>query len=329
MKKKVSRRLNKKAGVLSFILIVVLVCLVAYFGYLIYSNIPGDPEKGRISFESITNGDVNKDMNLSAVKQFYPNMKFNHKQISYSIDANCPVERKRRVLMAFDELSIQVNALSFYEISNSPDIEVSCSEENKPSINEDYFVAGEGGAKEIIQTGKFNVISEGIILLYDDKKGLNCNYPNIELHELMHVFGFDHSEERGSLMYSYLESCEQVLDSSIIEQLEELYSFENLPDLYFSEVQAVKKGKYLDFNLSIKNAGVKNVSSVNFSIFDEGEFVDSKKLGEIKYGAGIFIEITNFKLINRASKEVRFVIDRLDLIEELDEENNVAKVEFE
>lgn len=322
------KRINKKAGVFTFILIILVVGLLAYFGYIVYSNIPGDPERGSVSFENPTD-DVNENVNLSAVNQFYPNMKFNHKQILYTLDINCPIKTKERMLMAFDELSSQVSVLSFKEVVSSPDIEVSCSEEDKPSISEDYFVAGEGGAKEIIQTGKFNVINGGIILLYEDKEGLDCNYPSIELHELLHVFGFDHSDEEGILMYPYLESCDQVLDTSIIEKLEELYSSENLPDLYFSEVVAIRKGKYLDFNLTIKNAGVKDISSVNFSIFDEGEFVESKKIGEIKYGAGIFIEITNFKLNNRESEEVEFVIDRLDVVKELDEENNVAKVEFD
>lgn len=325
MKKRI---LNKKAGVLTFILIVVLVGLAVYFGYFVYSNLPGDPESGSVSFNPITeNG--REDINLSAVRQFYSNMKFNHNQISYTLDDTCLAERKRRILMAFDELSKQVNAINFYEVSDNPNIEISCSEENKPSINEDYFIAGEGGAREIIQTGKFNVINGGIILFYDEKEGLHCDYPNIELHELMHVFGFGHSEEEGSIMYPYLESCEQVLDSSIIDQLNELYAVENLPDLYFSEVKAIRKGRYLDFNLTIKNAGVKDVPSVNFSVFDEGEFVDTKQLDEIRYGAGMIIEITNFKLNNRDSEEVKFVIDSLDLIEELDEENNVAKVSFE
>jgi len=48
----------------------------------------------------------------------------------------------------------------------------------------------------------------------------------------------------------------------------------------------------------------------------------------LTYGAGIFIEIQNLKLIRRNPREIRFVIDMYNDIPEIDEENNVAVITF-
>ena len=87
--------------------------------------------------------------------------------------------------------------------------------------------------REIVQTGRYNVITNGTVLLYKETNAQNCDWANVELHELIHVFGFGHSNNSNSLMYPYLENCNQKLDDSIIKELTRLYSEENLADLYF------------------------------------------------------------------------------------------------
>ena len=253
-------------------------------------------------------------------------MKFNHNSISYNIDPACNNEKRQRMISAFNDLALKMNLINFQEIASNPDIEVSCSKDEKEAVNKDYFIAGEGGAKEIIQTGRYNVITNGVILLYREKNTEECNWANIELHELIHVFGFGHSNNSNSLMYPYLESCDQKLDDSIIKELRRLYSEENLADLYFENMSAVKKGRYLDFNLTIKNSGDINSEKTIFSVLEDGEVVKDFDLEEITYGAGIVIEIKNLRLISRSPDEIRFIIDRNNLIEEIDKKNNVAVV---
>jgi len=317
-------------SVFLFILLLSLFIIISILVYQIYLSIPGEPQE----LEFIVKEQQEQNINgVSEVKQFYPNMKFNHNTISYKIDVVCDAKKRGRVISAFDELSYNVNIIKFYESQENPDIEVICDKEKETNVNDDHFIAGEGGANEIIQTGKFNVINKGLILLYDnsDLRTLECSYPNVELHELMHVFGFDHSSNKESLMYPYLDSCNQKLDNSIIEKLNSLYSQPNLPDLYFEDVKAIKKGIYLDFNLTIKNSGDIGAKNLNFSVFDEGELVESRKIGNgtLDYGAGFIIEIANFKLLHRNPKEISFVLDYENVIAELDESNNIAKVEFE
>ncbi len=313
-------------------LFIFLIIVLLYLIYLVYMNIPGEPELGEVVIGSNPQINLNETP-LYAVKQFYPNIKFNHNQISYRIEKACNDEKRERMTDAFKIVSDEVSSISFTEVSKNPDIEVSCSQESL-DIDEDYFIAGEGGAKEIIQTGKYNVITEGIILLYDAEKSktAKCEYPNVELHELMHVFGFDHSADKNSIMHPYLERCEQVLDKNIISKLRETYSTENLPDLYFDKVEAVKKGRYLDFNLTIKNSGLVNAEKVSFSILDQGKLVQDREIGEglenIAYGGGILIAITGLKLLNRDSEEVHFILDRENKIKEMDEQNNRVAVNF-
>lgn len=248
--------------------------------YFLYMDLPGEPQFINVETKTFDNSSLN-------TQQFYPNMKFNHNIISFSINPNCNQEKQTKMISAFRELSDKISEISFKETLMNSDIKITCSQETEESnINKDYFIAGEGGAKEIIQTGRYNIITEGLILLYQtEKKAVKCDYPNTELHELIHVFGFGHSDNKNSLMYPILESCEQQLDQSIIEEIKKIYSEENLPDLYFEEAKAIKKGKYLDFNITIKNSGAIDSKNIDFTIFDNGEIVETKILDEIKYGA--------------------------------------------
>jgi len=325
----VDKKLQKQRSnvFLTILLVLLLVSVLLIGGYFLYENLPGNPESSKAIIESPPKLEVG---NLSyKIRQFYPNMKFNHNAISYNIDPACTEEKRTRMIEAFDELSAKVGILSFFGVVADYDIEVNCSESSKPSPKEDFFIAGEGGAREIIQTERYNVITEGVILLHSNPHNFyKCEWPNIELHELLHVFGFDHSQNENSLMYSYLESCEQKLDESIINDLKKLYSQENLADLYFENITGIKKGRYLDFNASIKNSGTINAENVFLSVFDGNNRLENFGLKDIPFGAGVDFNVQNLKLKSRSSKNVRIVIDQNNSIIEIDKENNIAELKF-
>jgi archaellum component FlaF (FlaF/FlaG flagellin family) len=318
--------IEKKGWVLNLALFLIIILVILVGIYFLYLNIPGKPENLN---PVIVDVPELKNQTFNNVIQFFPNMKFNHNSISYKIDSDCSGVKRSRMIMAFNDLESKIGLISFKEVVNEGDIEVSCSEEQKESIEKNYFIAGEGGAKEVIQTGRYNIIANGTVLLYKENGRKECDWSNVELHELVHVFGFGHSTNPDSLMYPYLEDCNQELDESIINELRRLYSEENLVDLYFDDVNVVKKGKYLDFNLTIKNSGSINSESSEFSVLEEGKVVEDFDLEKINYGAGIIIEIKNLRLRSRNPDEIRFIIDRKDLIKEIDEENNVALVSFD
>jgi hypothetical protein len=318
--------------VLNFLIILLLVILLlvsAYAGYRVYYNIPQSPQNLGV----VINQDINQgNSSFLEVKQFNKNMKFNHNNISYQL-FECDAGKKQRMLKSFEILSNEVPEIIFYETYENPDIEIVCSEKNLPADNKesDYFIAGEGGAKEIIKTEKYNIITNGSVLLYKPLRGISkCETPEVELHELIHVFGFEHSSNENSLMYPYLTSCEQKLDTSIINELRRLYSEKNLPDLYFETFNfPVKKGRYLDLNFTIKNSGTIEAKNVSFSIIEDGIELENNQLGDINPGAGVFMKIEYLKLNSMNPKEIQVVIDKNNKIQEFDKVNNLAEIKIE
>ncbi|MEM0465320.1 MAG: matrixin family metalloprotease [Candidatus Pacearchaeota archaeon] len=327
---------NIKITIIIMLIVGLVLFLIGLFllflkiGNYIYQNIPGGIENPNSSI--FINSSSFKNHSLNGIKQFYPNMKFNHNDISYKFIKGCSDNEKVRVIQAFDNLSNSVGVISFYQtLRDDPDIEVYCLDNSfpVPSENSDFFIAGEGGAKEVIQTGRYNVISSGAIYIYSNlHNSPRCNWPNVELHEIIHVLGFNHSKNPNSLMYPVLQSCDQKLDSVIISELKRLYSEPNLPDLYFESVHAIKKGRYLDFNLTIKNSGVADSFNVSFTILDEGKIIETKNIRDLKYGAGVVMEVSNFKLTSRDSRNIDIVIDYFNKTKEIDKTNNIAKIRF-
>ena len=314
---------------LNFTLILFFIILSVIALYFAYLNIPGEPQELNIDLSSQRES-PEPTQQAQAIKQFYPNMKFNHNNITYIIDFMCSQEKKQRVLKAMETISIKVPQITFLPTQLNPDIEVSCSEEHKDSVKEDFFIAGEGGAKEIIKTKDHNIITNGVILLYQESNNAKeCEWPNIEIHELMHVFGFGHSENENSLMYPYLESCNQKLDLSITNKLKELYSQENLPDFYFEDINATKKGRYLDFETVIKNSGTIDATNITLTILDNQEVAETKIIKELKFGAGIILRIQNLKLIHKNPKEITFILNKNNEIKELDTKNNILKINLD
>jgi len=130
-------------------------------------------------------------IDYGAVPVFAENLRFNHNKISYFIEADCAGPRREAMVSAFALFSSEMGIISFYEVSVDADIDVGCSDDYIP-LGEHLFAAGEGGPSRIINTSNFKTIEKGKISLYDDPR---CDKPVVEIHELCHVFGFDHSSD--------------------------------------------------------------------------------------------------------------------------------------
>lgn len=292
--------------------------------YFLYMNIPGEAENLEVRI-----AERDGSVEIGEVKQFYSNMRFNHRTISYDIEDECSGEQVVRMIRAFDEIEKWVSALRFQEVEFGGDVEVICSEEKvNVGSGKKYFIAGEGGAKEIIESGESYVIVEGIIYLFDNKKSIKCDYPNVEVHEILHVLGFDHSDDKRSIMYPFLTSCSQKLDEGLIDELNRIYALPNLPDLLFEDFNAVKRGRYLDFNLTMKNFGVVDADNIVLTILDNGDVIDIREIESIGFGAGITLRTQNLRLKRRNPESIKFIIDIDDEIEELNEGNNEAIIEL-
>jgi hypothetical protein len=304
------------------LLLFLLLSILAYASYFLVSQIIilNSPA---INLD-IKNPEISQNITSypSGKLQYYPNMKFNHNNLSYSIDSSCSEIKIRRIKQSLEILEEKTKEISFFEVKENPDIEIICENKNMPTKEKGYFIAGEGGPTSIINTSLFYVIEKGIVLLYRDK--LLCEYPNVEIHELLHVFGFEHSENKESIMYS-VSSCNQIITEDITSELKRLYSIENLPELHFSDVEVSQQGSYLNFNLKIKNSGLKKAENIILEItsLPSENKIEYFDIGNIDYGEGRYLKVENLKIPLR-TKRISFFIKGE---EEFQYENNL--IEFD
>lgn len=291
--------------------------ILSFAAFSIYDNLPKSPVY--LSEDEIVPDEV-AIIRYGATPVFAENLRFNHNNISFLIESSCSDKRRNSMLDAFREFEDKMGIISFYEVFVDADIEVGCSDDYI-SVGENLFAAGEGGPSKIINTSGFKVIEKGKISLYDDQR---CDYPIVELHELLHVFGFDHTGNPSSIMYN-TSKCNQRITSDMIQTIQDLYTIEPRPDILIENLSAVKRGKYLDFNITILNEGLVNVEAVKLTLIaDDREFQDID-MGELGVGYGRNLEVVNSKLPSSRSEEIVFALDYDNLIEEFSESNNIRK----
>jgi hypothetical protein len=245
--------------------------------------------------------------------QFYENMRFPDSKISYSISEDCTIKKKSDMNWAFDIIENET-ILDFYEISESGQILVFCEERNK--VKEGLFIAGEGGPTNITKGENFNVISNGQILLIRDS---NCEKPNVAIHELLHVLGFNHSDNPNNLMYP-VSRCEQTIGQEIIDEINRLYEIPSYPDLMIRKVSAQTHGMYFDLNISIFNDGFKVVEEPVLLIFADEKEIKRTELQKMKIGSGLNMEFINIPLKKIKVEELKIKIESNQT--ELSLENN-------
>lgn len=291
----------KALGVI-FVILVVILLGVYYFM----------PFK-ELEFE-VHQGNYNFSINESSLDnmQFYPNMRYPSKYISYKI-SNCSIKKKEDMRDAFDILE-NITILDFYPISSDEDISVTCDE--RARFEKNMFVAGEGGPRKIVKSGDYNVILSGMVLLIRDS---SCKRPNIAIHELLHALGFKHSENPNNIMYNYT-SCKQTIGEDIPALLDELYLIPSSPDLTFEGVSANMHGRYLDMNMTVRNVGLGESREAKIYIKMGESVLKEVELIELEIGGGRMISLSNLWVskinIDEIILEINYDFD------ELDKENN-------
>jgi len=251
------------------------------------------------------------------VVQFVPNLRFNHNDISYFINPECTQSKKDKFENALFLISDKTKIITFYTTNeNDADILVGCSKDSYEQ-EKNVFVAGEGGPTEYFTSKFYPIIKKGKVLLYEEDK---CDYPVTELHELLHVFGFDHINDSKMIMYPYIE-CDQVINPKVIDKLIELYSVKPAAELYFANITAIKTGMYLNFQANIKNEGLITAKAVMLEVYSGNEKLSVFNLETIEFGTGVRYSAQNVKLPLISSKEIEFRI--VTITDEFDKNNNI------
>ena len=288
----------------SNVIILLFLCALLIFGlYSMYLNLPigtkiYKPFSGNVSYlpENVINGS-------GEVVQFYPNMRYSDRRISYKIESACSEKKSNDIVMAFAAIS-EKTILSFYQSDDNPEIKVLCSDIAPLAEEKGHFVAGEGGPSEIINTTKFSVILSGKIALYRENK---CDKPNVAIHEILHALGFDHINSLKSILYP-ITSCDQQIDLWVVDHINKLYSIDSLPDLAIDALDASSEGRYLNFNINILNIGLAKSSSAELNLYSDNEKIANFSLGDVEIGEKRILMVENLRLPSREDN-IMFVVE--------------------
>lgn len=255
----------------------------------------------------------------NADMQYYPNMRFASKEISYRI-FNCPLQKEDDMQSAFEIMS-NVTSLKFNPVQNNEKILVTCEEKERYDEG-GLFIAGEGGPTNITMARNFNVILGGEISLI---KKSDCPKPNVAIHELLHVLGFRHSNNPNNILYN-ITNCDQTLSNDVINLINEVYSVPSYPDLILENVSGMMNGRFLDINLSVINGGLNDAKESKVLIYAEDKIVEEIELPSLKIGSGRLIYTKNIWIPQLNVKELMVIIN--SDFDEITKENNNATLEI-
>lgn len=296
---------------LAFIFFIVVIALLIFYWFI---------PLGEFEFKAFGPGHSNFTLNSSTEEsmQFYENLRYSEPRISYRIQ-DCTLEKKDNMKTAFKTIE-EKTILSFYEVNSNEEILVTCESQTK--FEGEFFIAGEGGPIKITQSGDFNVIHTGGIVLI---RSSSCENPNIAIHELLHALGFDHSENPDNIMYE-VSRCGQEIGQDTLNVINELYSIPSLPDLAFENASASMKGRYLDVSMVVRNNGLKNSEGSKVIVYADNESIKELEIEPLDLGSGKFITLTNILVLQTSVDEIKLSIEYGP--KELKKENNVINLKI-
>lgn len=292
---------------LSFIFFILVVLILVLYWFFPFQSM-------EFNIESLGNSNFTLNATENIEMQFYKNMRYPNKKISYKI-TDCSLAKQNNLQRAFDILENRT-ILEFYSVNENEKISITCSEEVKTNPDTNFFIAGEGGPTNITETDNFNVILNGKVLLLRESK---CSEPNVGLHELLHALGFEHSSNPNNIMYS-ITKCSQTLGDDIPALINELYSYPSYADLKFEDASASTHQRYLDLNMSIRNHGLKKSGPVKVNIYIDNKSMKELDLEEMEIGRGRLIFLQNFLISKLNINEIKLIIETD--FPELDKKNN-------
>lgn len=286
---------------LNILVVILLLLFFSFLAYEVYKKVP----QGTREFFIIQPDNTIPENTSKSLVMFMPNMRFATNNISYSF-SDCDQTKEDRILNALQIVTNQTGVIYFYESDSPPMIIVYCSEQKGEQRN-NSFVAGEGGPNKVIELDLYPLIIDGKIYLYDSKTPDKCSYPVVELHELMHVFGFDHLADQSTILYPYVD-CNQRLTSNIVDELKRLYSVKAESDIQVKNLNVTTSGRYLNFEIIVSSKGLIKAENVNLEIYDTKGKIGNYSLGNIDTGVSQSLTIKNMPLPLRQVTDLTFKI---------------------
>jgi len=186
---------------------------------------------------------------------------------------------------------------------------------------------------------KFDGCSKGIdqrAICYADAKCVNSSCeliidPNwiceeTDFENICNDISFDKWDESKIYLGEEMHTCTELYDFCDLEYEPEEEI--KLPDLYFQDLALVKKGRYINFNISIKNSGLADSENFSLTIMDNENLTKEMDFDGIKKGLNVSVRLENLRLINVNVTNISFIIDKANKIDESNEKNNIKIFEF-
>lgn len=240
----------------------------------------------------------------SKLSMFMSDMRFDTSNISYTF-IDCKEEVKERMKKAFEIITNETGIIHFYE-NSEPKISIYCSDQVGEQRN-NTFVAGEGGPNKVILSDLYPLIIDGKIYLNKQQERDKCDYPVVEIHELLHVFGFDHISNKLKVLYPYV-SCSQRITQDITSELIRIYTEEAKADLTLKNLSAKTHGTYLDFEITIQNRGLIGTNNVSLTILGNEKLIEQVPIENLEPGISQTIKAKNLFTKSLDIKQITFKV---------------------
>lgn len=300
--------------ILNLLILLVLITLLAAGLYALWQNVPINHE-----YEAFV-ANVSSRLPQQST-QFYPNMRYQHRIITYNVSDECTAVKKEFIAQALATLESSTILRFALLQTGTAELSYLCSARAPDAEDKRHFVAGEGGPTRIINTTRYAVILSGKVLLYRSEK---CDRPIIALHETLHALGFDHTSDKKSIMFPVTD-CSQEIDPLITTTLTELYSAEVAPDLVIERVSANVTGRYLAFEIAIANYGLASTANATLFISTPERMLQTFPLEDIEFGQRKTLTASNIR-IPRDVETLIFTVEQAPDEAELNPADNRAEL---
>ena len=122
-----------------------------------------------------------------------------HMPLTYKFENECVGRQINLTKLAFKRIGIETSfRVNFEETSKNPDISIHCNE--SVGGNDDLTLAD-----TVYEVGNVdeNLITHADINFYGQGAICLTGYPALEVHEILHAFGFEHNSLTESIMFPY------------------------------------------------------------------------------------------------------------------------------
>ena len=187
---KQKRNKSKLNGKIFFALAIILIGIVAYL---------------YINQDTIIDNEIQSSEKIQ-VSNNIQELRWENMPITYSFSESCVGQIVPRVEWAFDIITNATNhSVYFKKVTSNADISFICY--SGQNIDKKFITEGLATT-----TSEGNIITEATIEFWsvsEDTRPASCQYfPSLELHEILHTFGFEHIENNHyNIMYPYVEEC--------------------------------------------------------------------------------------------------------------------------